>query len=123
MEKRFDAAHELGHLLMHVDFVAGDDALEKPDGRFGQRAPPPRVVRRQLSLTTAEVASVHQRSRFDAPLLVQLEVEPLQRLNRSWTDFTRAVPLRQLSPLRGGVQDREDPVQHRSVVAPGGADG
>lgn len=31
---RFDAAHELGHLLIHADFKPGDQALEREANRF-----------------------------------------------------------------------------------------
>jgi Zn-dependent peptidase ImmA (M78 family)/transcriptional regulator with XRE-family HTH domain len=58
---RFTAAHELGHLLMHGEYTAGDPALERQADRFAAEfLMPTNVVRDELP------------SRFDMRKLAQL---------------------------------------------------
>jgi len=58
---RFTAAHELGHILMHAEFSAGDPALERAADRFAAEfLMPTDVVRDELP------------SRFDIRKLAQL---------------------------------------------------
>ncbi len=44
---RFTAAHELGHLLMHGEYTAGDPALERQADRFAAEFLMPTNVVRQ----------------------------------------------------------------------------
>ncbi|WP_316302849.1 XRE family transcriptional regulator [Clavibacter michiganensis] len=58
---RFTAAHELGHLLMHGEYTAGDPALERQADRFAAEfLMPTNVVRQELP------------ARFDMRKLAQL---------------------------------------------------
>jgi len=58
---RFTAAHELGHLLMHGEYSAGDPALERQADRFAAEfLMPTNVIRHELP------------SRFDMRKLAQL---------------------------------------------------